>query len=299
MQGKKLAIIFGIVGATIVVGSLLFFVDTLLAATNISSNPNDHWAWNDLIGWMNFFGTDSVIVSGQKLSGYASSSIGEISLDCATSPLGDVCLSKSNYEVKNDGGGNLSGWGWNDTYGWISFCGTTNAGAANADCPLTGSDYRVLIHPTTGVFTQWAWNDVAGWVSFNCTNHGGCAPAYRVVASWQATSSVAVLDSSIFDTQVAGGAQLNSIIWYGNLPADTKVKFQFAGSNNPAGPWDYKGPDGSSDSHYEPIGQAIPLKLDYTLHNNHRYFRYRITLVSNQAQTEGPRVDDVVINWSP
>src|SRR5258708_2212440 len=89
------------------------------AATNISATPASHYAWNDLIGWMDFYNTNTVVVGVHGLTGYSSSSVGDISLDCATTRVGNICGS-SNYQVTNDGAGNLSGWGWTDSYGWIS-----------------------------------------------------------------------------------------------------------------------------------------------------------------------------------
>ncbi len=80
------------------------------AATNISANVSQHWAWNDFIGWIDFRATNNIMVSSANLTGYASSSVGYISLDCHTSPAGNIC-GTSNYQVLNDGNGNLSGWG--------------------------------------------------------------------------------------------------------------------------------------------------------------------------------------------
>ena len=46
------------------------------------------------------------------------------------------------------------------------------------------------------------------------------------------------------------------------------------------------------------LAPNVSTALDYSLFNNKRYFRYRVTLVSNQAQTLSPQVNDVVVNWS-
>ena len=264
------------------------------AATNINSAVADHWAWNDIIGWIDFYNTQTVNVGSQNLTGYASSSAGEISLDCHTTSIGNICDGTNDYQVINNGAGDLSGWGWNDLYGWISFCG----GQGTSDCP-GGVGYRVLIDPNNGDFSNYAWNDVIGWISFNCVNTGDCGMSnYKVNTSWFATSTVATLDSSIFDTGVAAGAELNSVLWHGSEPAGAEVSFQFAVSDASAGPWAYIGPDGTSNTSYRG-GPNISLKLNYTHHNNKRYFRYRVFLQSNQSQTISPRVDDIIVNWSP
>ncbi|TSC60129.1 MAG: Polymorphic membrane protein [Parcubacteria group bacterium LiPW_15] len=261
--------------------------------TNISSSAGKYWAWNDVVGWINFYDTQSIIVGPYGLTGYASSSFGEVSLDCNTTPIGNIC-GTSNYQVLNDGNGNLSGWGWNDQAGWISFCGGQNTSA----CPGTVG-YEVLVSAGTGIFTGWAWNDLVGWISFNCSNvPGSCTTSqYDVETTWVATSTSGFLESTTYDTGIAGGAQINSVLWKGSQPAGTSVGFQFAGSNSSSGPWIYTGPSGTNS--YYTVGPSISLPVDYALHNNQRYFRYKVQLVSDQAQRNTPRVDDVIVNWSP
>ncbi len=284
--------------ALVIVFASLWFAGVVYAASNISRQSAEHWAWNDAIGWIQFNTTASypemtVNVISAQLQGYASSSAGEISLDCTTTSAGDIC-GQSSYKVINDGMGNLSGWGWNDNYGWISFCG----GQSSGNCPGTIA-YRVLIDPNNGDFSNYAWNDVLGWISFNCADPGVCVgSSYKVKTSWLATSTSGYVDSSTYDTGVTGGAQINSIIWRGNQPAGTSVKFQLAGSNSSSGPWSFSGPDGTVNTYYS-AGSGTPIPTDYVLYNNKRYFRYRMTLVSNQAQTASPQVDEVIVNWSP
>jgi hypothetical protein len=262
------------------------------AATNINATSSEHFAWNDVIGWIDLYNTNSIVVSPTGVSGYASSSAGSISLDCSTSPAGNIC-GTSNYRVTNDGLGNLSGWGWNDSYGWISFDCNNNAGCGT-------SNYRVLVNPTTGVFTGYAWNDLIGWISFNCSNTSGCGVwGVGGGGGGYATSTNGWLDSSPFDTGVTGGAQLNSVMWRGSLPAGTRVDFQFAVSNSSSGPWTFMGTDGTVNTYFT-AAVDTPVSLSpYSLFANKRYFRYRIWMTSNQAQTLFPRVDDVIVNWSP
>lgn len=259
------------------------------ATTNISSNATAHWAWNDAIGWIDFYNTNSVTVSALGLAGYASSSAGDISLDCHTTSIGNICAT-SNYQVTNDGAGNLSGWGWNDQYGWISFDCHNNSGCGT-------SNYQVYID-ASGIFNNYAWNDLIGWISFNCGNYGGCPPTYSVTTSWVAAPVTGVLDSATFDTGIASGAQLNSVLWHGSQPAGTSVYFQFATSNSSAGPWNFIGTDGTPSTYYA-TGPDVSLKLNYAFFNDKRYFRYRVVLQSNVSQTLAPRVDDVLVNWSP
>jgi hypothetical protein len=303
MRTKNKNWIAGILMALLGVSCLFAFnfISKALAATNISATPAEHYAWNDLIGWMDFYNTLTINVSASGLTGYASSSVGDISLDCATTRIGNIC-GTSNYQVLNDGTGGLSGWGWNDAYGWISFCG----GQSTAACPgsiATSSSYQVQVNQSTGEFTDsgvhrnYAWNDVIGWISFNCDNTGGCGTSnYKVVSSWTASAASGTLDSAIFDTGVSGG-QVNSFTWYGYLPTGATVGVQFASAATSTGPWSYIGPNGTGGSYYVPLPGAS-LYTDFNPHTNMRYFRYRLTLTSNLAQTESPRIDDIKINWS-
>lgn len=261
--------------------------------TNITFAAGTYWAWNDIIGWMDFHDTHTITVGITELTGYASSSVGEISLNCNSTSIGSICAA-SNYQVLNDGNGNLSGWGWNDQMGWISFCGGLNTAA----CPATTTSYNVQIDTLTGVFSGWAWNDLVGWFSFNCSaligagGPGVCGTSqYDVETTWVATSTSGTLESTTYDTGASGGAQLNSFTWKGSQPAGTRVDFQFAGSNATSGPWTY-------GSVYT-VNQNTPQPVDYILHNNYRYFRYKATLYSDQAQRNTPAVEDVILNWSP
>lgn len=103
------------------------------------------------------------------------------------------------------------------------------------------------------------------------------------------------LTSSIFDSQSAGGAALNSILWQGTRPSGTGVQFHLAFSNSSSGPWTYVGPDGTGTTYYTPTANNISLKISNA--HNYRYFRYRVFL--NPSGGQSPTVDDVVINWSP
>lgn len=258
--------------------------------TNISADASSHWAWNDAIGWIDFYSPATIIVANDKVSGYASSSVGTISLDCATTPRGDICGS-SNYEVANNGSGRLSGYAWNDSIGWISFCNN------QPECPGSGQSHQVVIDGTTGDWSGYAWNDVVGWISFNCINTATCDNVdYKVVTSWTSTSSVGWLESATYDTGVTKGAQINSILWRGELPSDTSVRFQMAFSNNSSGPWNFSWDNISSTS--PAIAPNVSLPVDYAAGANKRYFRYRVYLYSDIGHTATPRVDDIIINWS-
>ncbi len=283
---------FFIFWSIVILFSIFYFLDSkiVFASTNIDSGSFNHWAWNDTIGWIDFYYTGSNInVSSAQLTGYASSSVGYIALDCATSPTQNCTYP---YKVSNNASGNLSGWAWNDAIGWISF------DSATAGSPYI---YQVTISPSTGEFSGWAWNDIVGWISFNCLDINNCAtsPNHKVKTNWRTVSATGNLISSIFDTQQTNGVAINTIMWQGSQPSGTSVKFQIASSNSSSGPWSYIGPDGSGNTYYTPTGPGFPVQINSAYHSNHRYYRYKAFLTSNTSQTESPRIDDVIINWSP
>ena len=296
------------------------------ADTNPSTNIDsvNSYGWDDAGGWWDFHGTHAVMVRGTSLTGYASSSIGDISLDCATTRSGDICAGSS-YGICNGPGphntdgtcpngsasGILTGWGWNDAIGWVSFnCDQSTHGGSD-DCSSPG--YRVAIDSFSGDFTGYGWNDIVGWVSFNGAN-------YRVNTSWRGSAVAGELDSSIIDTKEQDGVTLQSIIWQGSQPGGTSLDFQIAACNwsdgktnppdcNDSSVWIFKGPEGSITDYYGnqcPIpgslspgaGPDKPICVNANLFNGFRYFRYRVRLISDYTQTKTPTVDDVILNWN-
>jgi len=275
--------------------------------TNISFNPPSyHFSWNNIFGWADFHETHSIIVNDQKLTGYASSSVGDISLDCNQTAYGgsNVCEQTNNYGVKNDGSGFLSGYGWNQTIGWISFnCDQTAYGGLNV-CAQS-NNYRVKIDTATGDFNGYAWNQIVGWVSFNCAPDGNCAASdYKVNTDWRSIAAAGFLESSIFDTNAGGGAILNSVIWQGSQPVGTCVKFQIAVSNDPNPSfWSYNGPGQDNNQYFgnSCFGPNVTIPItggDRTWVNNQRYLRYKVFLNSNTERSFSPKIEDIILNWS-
>lgn len=290
MDKKELSIF---IFAILVTGFYLIFYQLNLTMASTNIDAINRWTWNDVSNWIDFYSTNTVTVYGTRLEGYASSSIGYIAFNCASTPNGNICGgSAGNWKVSNDGNGNLTGWAWNDGIGWISF----DSGSANS-----AYSYQVIINPSTGEFSGWAWNDIIGWISFNCLNTGTCGTVnYKVVTSWNNHPIVGYLYSSIFDTQSVGGASINSIMWKGIQPSGTLVKFQIASSNSSEGPWNYIGPAGTSadtDIYTGPADTTILINLAH--HNNKKYVRYKVYLDSDSSQSQTPQVEDIIINWGP
>ncbi|MFA6307276.1 MAG: hypothetical protein WCS88_01190 [Patescibacteria group bacterium] len=106
-------------------------------------------------------------------------------------------------------------------------------------------------------------------------------------------STAGILESSTFDAGTATSSY-NWISWEGNEPLDTDIRFQIATSDNSGGPWDFKGPDGTSTSYYtEANGEYI----NYTNHAFDKYIRYKLFLDS-QADLQTPTLEEVIISYS-
>lgn len=292
------------------------FLIPVYAATNIVADtpfavPPEYnqWAWNDVVGWINWCGTDgvqacgsndNVFVKSDRIEGYGSSGVGFIALDCATTPMGDACgAGAGTWRVTNDASGNLAGWAWNENIGWISFSSATSGGVIS---------YSVTINPATGEFSGWAWNDVVGWISFNYTNVGAGGSIHYITKTTSGNNvSTGMLVSSVFDVGSDDGASLNAISWRGIQPNGTAVKFQIAsapcsnGATNysacNSGAWSFIGPDATSATYYQPIGPGLGKEI--LGHYNKRYFRYKLFVATDNWQSYSPRVDDVIINYSP
>ena len=211
-------------------------------------------------------------------------------------------------------------------------------GVYNASADISaysGTNMNSTAHALIGAFNDFSGNSPIGnyslngtldevhvanttlspsWILTEYNNQANPATFYSMGGETGSAGPPAVLsgylDSQTFDTGSVNGAQLNSVLWHGFMPTGAGVGFQFAVSNASNGPWNFTGPDGvwnSASSYWIAntpslsiplINSSIPT-VGYNLYNNFRYFRYRVTLFSDPAQTVSPRVDDVVVNWSP
>jgi prepilin-type N-terminal cleavage/methylation domain-containing protein len=143
--------------------SLLF---SPTGGANTSISPVDRYAWNDLVGWVDFAypgGNVYVPWGAGELRGlaYILSNNSWISLNCLnTNSCNDV-----SYQVEVDEAGELSGWAWSENFGWLSFNCETDGSCAY-------SNYKVTLATSTGEFDGYAWSENMGWLSFNCKTGG-------------------------------------------------------------------------------------------------------------------------------
>lgn len=116
------------------------------------------------------------------------------------------------------------------------------------------------------------------------------------------------LISAVYDaTSNSNGAAYNSIMWKGVLGGESfdkgQVLFQLAASDNSSGPWNYVGGETCGSSDWFSASPNTPVSIScFSELNNKRYFRYKIRICSDDCILGGnstPKVDDVVVNFSP
>jgi len=300
MKNFQLAIFIGLIIPLLVFASG--------SGSNIDTNDDEeHWVWNDVIGWSNWHDArHNIMVGGNELKGYAGSEVGPIILNCATTPDGDICASYSQpFKVNNDGAGNLSGWAWNDVIGWISFCGngtdysTWDGGLGKWVCP-SSTTYRVKVD--AGYFKDYAWNDIVGWFGFKCeddpnVNQADCG-AGQIFENWRVQTSAGVSSvsatfiSNIFDA-ASSTAAFNTILWQGSQNGGT-VEFRIATDNDSTpSSWTYGSWFSATRGNPAQLNQAGVEVI------GRRYLRYQARLSTDLWQTASPQVDDIIINYSP
>jgi hypothetical protein len=96
--------------------------------------------------------------------------------------------------------------------------------------------------------------------------------------------------SSAKDANPAAGLSTHwtTMSWNATVPANTTLKFQAAASNNPAGPFNFVGPDGTAATFF------TTTPANFSQFNGNRYFKYKAFL-STTDSTMTPTVNDVTV----
>ncbi len=133
-------------------------------------DETDHWGWGENMGWADFnSNTGSVTVDTYYLMGYVRvEKAGWINLGDGTVGAGDHYGNDTyaDFGVNNDGKGNLSGYGWSENLGWVSFS--------------SGEYPRRVMVDEEGTFSGYAHAPKAGWVNFSSRG----SVEYRVTTEW-------------------------------------------------------------------------------------------------------------------
>ena len=202
------------------------------------------------------------------------------------------------------------------SYVYVGSGGVTNNGFIdfNNGNSCTGANTVLIRSTSPGVMRSWSGSGTFRMQSIDVKDQGGAATI--VVAqgtnsgnngsNWTFDNNPLTyiyksnLTSSVFDSQITGGASLNSIMFQSTgIGVTNLVKFQVASSNASSGPWLFVGPDGTNVTYYIPSygGVDYVVSINPTQHNNKRYFRYKIFLETDTCRSISPKVRGVIINW--
>ncbi len=99
--------------------------------------------------------------------------------------------------------------------------------------------------------------------------------------------------SALKDSNPASGTypRWSTLSWTGTEPANTALRFQAAASNQPAGPFNFVGPDGTTATYFTGGGASL------AQFNGQRYLRYRSYLSSTNS-TATPSLSDATVCYT-
>ena len=154
----------------------------------------------------------------------------------------------------------------------------------------------------------------SSWAYFRVYQTAGIETIKTDWVNFGTYRATAYVISQTFDT-ITNGVGYQAIMWKGIKPNGTNVKIQLATSNcsNGAtnypvcttGAWgatgsDYIGGAACDNSNYYTPPPSAGIKVTcYAQHNNKRYFRYKVFLDANVTRDLIPKVDDIIVAWSP
>jgi len=314
-KGQALAeVLIAVVIAGIMIGGIVSTIGTSLitgkktrqvtAATGLAQEDTEAIKTIASSNWLTVYCPPAGSCPGNKGSSnhykiVLSDGTWQVQSGVATSTVDGVVYTHYFYldNVNRDEGGDIAESGTEDPSTQKAAVVVTWSGETN----FTISEY--IMRVTSASFRDFNW-------SFNNFGEG---PYTYSQGTYSTSSNIAISSSSIelqnytssgylisstFDTGVAAGAAFNNIMWKGEKPSDSYVRFQFASSNSTS-TWTFIGPNGTDATYYEASVSNVAIPITTFYHNNHRYFRYKIYLYPTSDNTQGPTVTDVIIGYSP
>ena len=180
---------------------------------------------------------------------------------------------------------------------------STNLPLSDANVQLVGTEYDNTLVTGQGYYRQTNWSLGANQEDFidqakyydsdNNLEISDPVGEIHLLKTLDEYASSAWLISSTFDTGSA--SNFHQILWQPQSQppeaGSNSVRFQIA-TNNDKENWDFKGPDGTSNTYYSLSEQEIN-----SLHNGDRYFRYKIFLQTADT-TKTPTVSDISFTYT-
>ncbi len=130
-------------------------------------------------------------------------------------------------------------------------------------------------------------NSGSTWIAD--TTSGGRDLGFRVfVKTGYAASGTLVSGTKDSNPVADGTTNWSTLSWTANVPTNTSLRFQAAGSNNINGPFNFVGPDGTAATYYTSSGASL------SQFNGLRYLKYK-AYFSTTNSTVTPVLNDVTI----
>lgn len=189
--------------------------------------------------------------------------------------------------------------------------GNTPKPLSGASVKLSGPGFNQTQITGQGYFDQTDWSGGGGSQTFsygasnyfyqsNGVDTQTASSSGSILLFWGGgsrpynTGATGTLESSTFDTGTT--SNFYSLNWVPSsqpaLAGPTPVAFQFATSPSSTGPWNYVGPDGTTNTYFNAPGTAIN-----SVSNNSEYAKYLAYLTTKTA-TATPSVSDVSFTYT-
>ena len=224
-----------------------------------------------------------------------------VGLGLASGTSGTITVEIRNLNGSNPGTTVLA----TSTLGPVTNVGTAALYTTTFTTPaavVSGTSYSIVLRTSVGNTVFGVRGSTAGGSSlpngqvFTTTNSGTTWTAiaadlwFTSFVTPPLTYQAAGTFSAVKDSgSVAGSsATWTTLSWTATTPANTTLKFQAAGSNNAAGPFNFVGPDGTAATFFTVSGASL------SQFNGQRYLSYKAFL-STTDNTVTPTLSDVTI----
>ncbi len=213
----------------------------------------------------------------------------------------------SEYIFDNNGSGNDSDWipvsSLDSSHFVISYndrgnntYGTAIIGSISGTSTISYGPEYVFNNASTYIISNSSLDQNRFVVAYrdDGNNYYGTATIGRTNDS---SNSSGTLISLIYDTEQETGSALTGLIWNGEVPSGANVEFKLGSSNSTSSEsFNWTGPYNSNIWKTDWWQVSIPLS-DLSWHNNHRYIRYKVKLISNSNQ-ETPIIYKIILKWA-
>ncbi|MCA9386255.1 carboxypeptidase regulatory-like domain-containing protein, partial [Candidatus Dojkabacteria bacterium] len=189
--------------------------------------------------------------------------------------------------------GQLEGMGWSEYNGWVHFGPYDNEDGSGVYIDNEGYFHGVAWSENWGAFAFGESMDAVGNTVSSVYEDAANKTDYWARIDWLPSGYIGTLESSVYDTQYAGGAVWGTLDYTGTEPAGTSIEVRVRTSNDSTM---------SSATAFDsctaiPSGQDISANTCVT--DGHRYVQYQVTLIASSIGA-APTIDfqDISIGYA-